>query len=329
MKVIYLYIIILACIVSCKINDKEVQNSITPCLPNSESIVKGEEITISTMINPSRIKISKNFLYISCFKCDTMIYTFSLPDLKLLGHFGNKGNGPEDYLFPIFTNTDNDTISIWGNSNLKKIKQFKVNKSGKWRFIKEYYLKENKAYNQLFTTDSFAFYSEYPPMLILKRINLQNMNEDRYHEFKMNRSISESFFEPNRGDLCGYKNKLAYLYYYKNRIDFLDSNLNISKSYTQTNKTNINTNNHNESFIYYKSYFAGIEHLYAINHNDKLKNRKKTCKLEIFTWNGILSKKIYLNPSIDIFAVDETDNILYGYNYDTPDIFYKYNLHIQ
>lgn len=40
-------------------------------------------------------------------------------------------------------------------------------------------------------------------------------------------------------------------------------------------------------------------------------------------------KKIDLNPSIDIFAVDEINNILYGYNYDTPDSFYKYNLHPQ
>ncbi|MCD7849984.1 MAG: hypothetical protein LUH63_09750 [Parabacteroides sp.] len=117
------------------------------------------------------------------------------------------------------------------------------------------------------------------------------MNEDRYHEFKMSRSTSESFFEPNRGDLCGYKNKLAYLYYYENRIDFLDNNLNILKSHIQSNQSNIDIKNHNESIIYYRSCFAGTGHLYAINHNDKSKNRKKICTLEVFTWDGTFSKK--------------------------------------
>lgn len=324
----YLCIVICILLTSCVNNKTQKENKEKSIISNKISIY-GNKIPINVIIEPSRIKIDEDLLYISCFRCDTMIYIFSLPDFKLLNSFGQRGNGPEDFLFPVFTNAKNDTIGIWGYADLKKIKQFKTNKKGDLYFLEEFHLDENKAYNQLFKIrDSIVFYNDYPPYLTLKKINLNTSKNQEYYKYKMDKDITNSFFMDNKGDLCISDNHIAYLYYYKHKIDFFDLNLNLIKSYNgSSKKIEINTKDMKESVVYYIHSFAGYKYLYAINNAQPLKNKKESiCTLEIFDWYAKMISSIQLKPSVDIFVVDEKRNILYGYNYSIPDYFHQYDL---
>lgn len=77
----------------------------------------------------------------------------------------------------------------------------------------------------------------------------------------------------------------------------------------------------------YITSFAGEKYLYAINHAQAFKNKKThACTLEIFSWDGRLNSTVELSPAVDIFVVDEKNQLLYGYNYNRPDYFYQFDI---
>lgn len=291
--------------------------------------IEGTPLPIDAIFEPARLQIGDGLLYVSCFKGDTLIYTFSLPDCKLLNRFGRRGQGPDDLMFPTFPYAKKDTVSIWGYPDMKKIKTFRVDKTGAWHSISEQLLPENQAYNQLFIADdSLAYYNAYPPSLTLKKINLHTGMYEKEHTFEMDKESGKAFFAKNKGDLAVSGRHIAYLYYYADRIDFFDPDFRLQATYRGPHtQSAIEERDMRESIVYYLVSFAGEKYLYAVNHGRPLKySTPESCTLEIFDWNGRLKKTVRLSPAVDLFAVDEKNNQVYGYNHSRPDHFYRYSL---
>lgn len=257
-----------------------------------------------------------------------MVYTYSLPDLNLLNSHGVKGSGPEDFMFPVFTQAFDNMVSMWGYTDLRKVKLCQVDTSGVFTTVAEFMLPENKAYNQLFTLgDSVAFYNDFPPNLTLKKLDLKQGKELKEHTFEMDQSKGNSFFTQNKGDLCVSSKGLAYLYYYKDRIDFFDLDFQPVQTHApQKVKQQIDTQDWQNSTIYYIASYARDQYLYAIKLADRLNANAKDCTLEIFGWDGTLINSYSLNPVIDLFVVDESNQMLYGVNREWPDYIYKFKL---
>lgn len=216
-----------------------------------------------------------------------------------------------------------------GVFRFKKIKQFKVENNGKWNFIKEHILNEEKPYNQIYLIkDSIIFYNDYPPELEIKKINMIHPSIYSTHKFPMNQDFTNAFFMNNKGNIVASNNGVAYLYYYKDRIDFFDFDLNlIQTSEAAGFKEHIDNKEIEKSILYHTSHYGGEKYLYTINMKSSLKNaEKKYCNFEIFNWNGDAIRTYKLFPAINIFVVDEKFNKIYGYNYDLPNSFYVYNL---
>lgn len=322
---------ILTCIMAgsvcyaCHVEPNEKQPTVETA---KKEYLKRESIFIDEVIRPARMAISNNQLYISCFSCDTMVYTYSLPDLNLLNSHGIKGSGPEDFMFPVFTQAFDNMVSMWGYTDLRKVKLCQVDTSGVFTTMAEFMLPENKAYNQLFTLgDSVAFYNDFPPNLTLKKLDLKQGKELKEHTFEMDQSKGNSFFAQNKGDLCVSSKGLAYLYYYKDRIDFFNLDFQLVQTHApQKVKQQIDTQDWQNSTIYYIASYAGDQYLYAIKLADRLNANAKDCTLEIFGWDGTLINSYSLNPVIDLFVVDESNQMLYGVNREWPDYIYKFKL---
>lgn len=333
MKHLYLFIILFS-LFSCREKPKPALSPSAPAPGRSLLLaqappVEGTPLPIDAIFEPARLQIGDDLLYVSCFKGDTLIYTFSLPDCKLLNRFGRRGQGPDDLMFPTFPYAKKDTVSVWGYPDMKKIKTFRVDKTGAWHPIGEQYLPENQAYNQLVkANDSLAYYNAYPPSLTLKKINLHTCSYEKEHTFEMDKETGKAFFAKNKGDLALSGRHLAYLYYYADRIDFLDPDFRLQTTYRgPRSQSAIEERDMRESIVYYLASFAGEKYLYAVNHGRPLKYRTpESCTLEIFDWNGRLKKTVQLSPGVDLFAVDEKNNQVYGYNYSRPDHFYRYPL---
>lgn len=321
--------------ISCKNEDKKegllnkIENN-NHFRSKSAKIIQGTEMFVDVILHPNRMEIGKEMLFVSCFKCDTMIYTFSLPNMELLSCFGQKGEGPEDFLFPVFCSSEGNNVSVWGGADLKLISQFEVNKDGNWFFRKSFELKENKPYNQArLLKDSFFIYNEFPPKLSIEKINLYDQDKTKHLKFDIDKEIKESFFQKNKGDLLASNNGIAYLYYYKDQIDFYDLNLNILVSHSNENsRVDVNSENYKNSQVYYVNSYAGDKYLYASKRGKPLSvllNTSFGC-IEVYDWNGNKITEFKPNPTPNLFVVDEKNSVLYGYNYDYPDCFFKYDL---
>ena len=321
-----MYLFIFSCIICFSCHEKNNTKTTTISGKANVEYVYGERLLLDVILHPARMAIGNDLLFVSCFSCDTMLYTFSLPEMKLLNSHGFKGTGPEDFIFPVFTDVHDSIINIWGYTDFRKIKQYYVDSFGNFLFKKEFMLEENKAYNQLFTKkDSFAFYNDFPPSLALRRVDLDSKNEKEY-SFEIDQEEGYTFFNKNKGDLCVSNNGIAYLYYYKNRIDFFDFEFNLLESYIQNEDVHIDIQNWNNNVVYYVSSFSGNRYLYAINHSNKLSVKSTETQLEVFDWKGSFVRSYILKPAVDLFVVDEEHNILYGFDSENPDFICKYKL---
>lgn len=331
-------LICLSCLIfsfSCKNkNEKEELSNrierVNDCDSNSVKVVQGTEIAVETILHPNRMEIGNGMLFVSCFKCDTMIYTFSLPDMKFLNCFGQKGVGPEDFLFPVFCSSKNNRVSVWGLSDLRQIRQFDVNKDGKWIFRKSFELIDSKPYNQPYLLrDSFFVYNEFPPELSIEKISLYNKAKTKQLKFEMDKEIRESFFQANKGDLLASDKGIAYLYYYKDQIDFYDFDLNLLVSHIDKNShVDVNDKNYKESQVYYVNSYAGDKFLYASKRGKSLSlliDSSLGC-IEVYDWSGNKITEFKLNPTPNQFVVDEINSVIYGCNYDYPDCLFKYDI---
>ena len=323
MKHVCLFIMMICLCVSCQ---QRQEKTVRVESSAKKDYLPEEKIFIDRVIQPARMALGNNQLHISCFACDTMVYTFSLPDLTLLNSHGVKGNGPEDFMFPVFTQAHGNLVSMWGYADLRKIRQYQVDSSGRFTLRKEYLLSDNKAYNQLFTLgDSLAFYNDFPPNLTLKKMDLmENGKELKEFHFSTEQDAGNSFYSKNKGDLCVSSKGLAYLYYYQDRIDFFDLDFNIIQNVSgQSGKVTIDSNDWQNNLVYYVASYAGENYLYAIKLANRLNAISKDCTLEILDWNGILVASYPLISVINRFVVDEQNKLLYGVNDDWPDYIYK------
>ncbi len=92
----------------------------------NQDLIKPIEVFIKEPIDPARMIILNRSLFVSCFKCSPMIYTFSVPKLEMKDSFGIKGQGPDEFNFAVFGAGSESDLYIWGYSNLKQINQYKV-----------------------------------------------------------------------------------------------------------------------------------------------------------------------------------------------------------
>ena len=66
----------------------------------------------------------------------------------------------------------------------------------------------------------------------IERVNLYDLSKTKQLKFDKDKEITESFFQMNKGDLLASDSGIAYLYYYKDQIDFYDFDLILIKSHS-------------------------------------------------------------------------------------------------
>jgi hypothetical protein len=300
--------------------------------PNSFDL-KGRKIVVDDVFKLTRMIVLDDLLFISCFECDTMLFVYSLPEFKLIRNYGNKGQGPGELLYPIFLAGSSNRLNLWGFSELKKIKQFDVTNVADITLIKEFVLSYPTGYNDMhIVKDSFLIYSEFPEKLAMTKMNLYNQEDKIEYNFKENpKTGKEMFFQDNQGHLAASDKGIAYLYYYKNKIDFFDLNLSLVGT---TNSKNINPsiivdiNLAGENTVYYKQFYSGKESLYVHykgfpSKNDNLNHG--AC-IEQYDWRGNKIAQYNLDVPIDIFVVNESQSKLYTYSQADEDCFYEFDL---
>jgi hypothetical protein len=300
--------------------------------PNSFDL-KGEKIVVDDIFKITRMIVIDDLLFISCFDCDTMLFVYSLPEFKFIRNYGTKGQGPGELLNPVFLAGSSDRLNLWGFSEFKKIRQYDVNDVAEMGLIKEFILSDLIGYNDMhLIKDSFLIYNGIPEKLSIVKINLYNQEDKIEHAFKENSRIGkETFFQENLGHLAASDKGIAYLYQYKNKIDFFDLNLNLvgttdSKEISLGMQVDINLVG--ENTVYYNSFYSGKEFLYVLYKGFPPKNdhlNHGAC-IEQYDWSGNKVAQYILDVPIDLFVVNESQNKLYTFKQTDEDFFYEFDL---
>jgi hypothetical protein len=291
---------------------------------------EGVPVSMNAILYPARMQVGGGNLYVSCFNCDTMVYVFSLPGLQLVQSVGIKGQGPDDFMFPVFCGAAEREVTLWGFADLRRVATYHAGPEGIGDRKAEFRLKENDAYNNShLVKDSFFVYNLMPQEMGIGRIDLYNDMAIVKKTYPMDQDPAYSFYNSTMGTVAASDAGIAYLYEYRNEIDFYDTSLNMkSAKSSDKNRFHVDKQNREDNILYYLSAFAGERYLYALNYGDRQKSaaRPSASLLEVYDWEGNRVGQFRLNPPLDLFVVDESSRTLYGYNAQLPDSFYKYSL---
>ncbi|GHT65360.1 hypothetical protein AGMMS50239_24950 [Bacteroidia bacterium] len=314
-----------------------------------EYSLKHKKIFVDEIFQPDKLAIVSDYLFLTCSVCDSMIFQFSLPDFKIIHKFGHKGQGPGEFLHPYIFSDNPNRLTIWGFSDLKKIRQYYICRDNNIIDIKhdnkiiltnpnkEFVMSEYQGYNQIhLIRDSFLVFSAIPTKFLLGKINLYDQMQVNEYNLKLNPDVKEVFFQDNMGVLSASDEGIAFLYKYKNKIDFFDTNFNlITSTNSDAKKLAVSTDPSLSSFAEnincYNGYYSGHKYLYALyfgySFEDSKKPEYKPC-VEKYDWKGKKIAKYNLDVRINLFAVNEDTNKLYGYNSSDEDYFYEFDLSV-
>jgi hypothetical protein len=337
------YFFITVTLLTCCSNDKSTKQTDIPVVKNmfdKEYLITPKKIFINEIFHPETMLILDDYLFLSCSKCDTVIFQFSLPDFMFIRKYGVMGPGPDEFQIPILISNGSDKLTVWGFSELKKIRQYFIDNGNNISLSnpdKEFSMSKIQLRNHMhLLKDSFLVYSAIPEKFLLRKINLYDQTQIIEHELKINTNVKEPFFQDDMGLLAASDQGIAYLYKYKNKIDFFDLNLNIVNSTNpDAKKISIDTNPSESSvkrnITYYSGYYSGKNYLYASYRGYSLADSKLPGHyhiIEQYDWKGNKIAKYILNTSLYSYAINEKTNKLYGYNSNDGNYFYEYDLSV-
>lgn len=309
----------IACLYSC------IDKSIPIKFPE-EKTVSAIKIPIEEVFSANFMTKKSNYLTFISIKSDTMIYFYSFPDLKFVTKMGIKGKGPDEFLLPMFVETSNDDLCLWGYSNPLLIKQFSLNANVNFQLINEFHLKRYEAFNQMhIVQDSIFVYSTLPMEYAIKLYDLKNSRQIGKIKIEKDNNRNSSLCS-NRGIIAANDSCIVYVYNYKRRIDLYDiKTLELKKTLKGNYNFQKPRDDYQENINYYLNVVAGKECFYALYRGDKYKNIKKNA-IEVFDYNGNPIIKYHFDIAPNLFYVDEANGVMYGYVYKYPDAIFKYLL---
>jgi hypothetical protein len=302
--------------------------------PKEIKLVVKKEIKfdkIGPLINPSDLYIKNDFLFISSSKTDSILYIYSLPELKYVNSYGRHGAGPNEFgeCFSFCMSSDS-LIYFKGYSNPMQISSHKVDKNGLPVIQQKYKIKNAVLTN--FTsvlTDSIFMYFDID-QLTIKQLSIKNGKIIR--ELKMPKDDhKEPFFYSNQGVLASNGRSIVYTYSYKKQIDIYDVNLSLKKSVVWDHKQIKPTiGDFNNTVHEYLNIYAGQKYFYVLysgmSDASNSKTPQKNYSLEVYDYNGNPVVKYALEKIPVSFTVDEKRGLLYGFDYRNEGIFYVYEM---
>ena len=286
---------------------------------------------IGPLINPLDLYMKNDYLFISSSKTDSILYIYSLPDIKYINSYGRQGAGPDEFggCF-CFCKSSNNFIYFKGYSNPMQIGSYKVDKNGSPIIQQRYKLKHAVMTNFVsILNDSIYLYFDIDQLTIVQ-VNLKNGKKIR--DLKLEKDDhKEPYFYSNQGVLASNGNSIVYTYSYKKQIDIYDINLSLKKTIIWDYKNIKPTvGDFDNAIHHYLNVYAGEKYFYALysgmSEKSNSKTPQKNYSLEVYDYDGNPVIKYALEKIPVSFTVDEKRGLLYGFDYRNEGVFYVYEM---
>jgi len=275
--------------------------------PEKKELISEKEI-LKEIISPDFLTRIDNKLIISSSQSDSMLYVYSLPDLKYLNRTGKKGRGPEEInLFPMFCESLNKTLYVWGYGK-KAIRKFDVNQNGELKLNDTINLPMYDEFNYMHIFNDSLFIYYLPDNLEIVKYDLKNKKQLDNIRMKKD-DHNESFFYSNRGTIAANDSFVVFAYLFKKEINIYRLNdFKLHKKITGNYKYQSPIIGDLNPLTYYTQIVAGENFFYALC--------KKNKRMEVYDYNGSFVNEFTFDITPLLFAVDEYNKTIYGYAND-------------
>lgn len=285
-----------------------------PSFPIEETITP-ELMPLQGITNPITVEVKHPFLIIENWKrTDSLFHIYDLNSYELKSAFGNKGDGPNEFIFPFLFKSQSPDV-LFEDQNL--VYRFGINEEGQpvFKSVKKAIAIAGTA-NAAFINDTLYVIDagHIAPSLYLLSLNEELPKKEWAYR---NPDLLDYFSDPNAGTVYANEKRIALCYDFKKQIDFMDTDLNLIKSvkfdYDRPADT---TNDGNVKLSYVNSYF-GKRYLYTlflgISWIEHMAKSTHGSFLEVFDLDGNPVARYHLDGRRPTrFAVDEETFTLYG-----------------
>lgn len=299
--------------------------------PQAQHCLKAEQIAITPLVDPDHLTLVGDYVVTCSSHCDTLLSFFRCSDLQYMHGTGRKGSGPHDFTMPWLFNSYDNKLYVRGYGSTNTIGEFSVTEEN-CNLVRQYTSQsELLCVNFGTVTDAqqLIAYRQDAEISILT-YDLAEGTLLNQHKMKLNRDITEDFYQENRGiTAAGKEGVVAYAYRFKNRIDFFkqDEKGELKLICAVGDPTNTNAKkdfrNYSELKNYYVNLTATANHFYALCRNGNEKTDELT--LEVYNAQGKPVAAYRFDTAPILFCVDEKNGYIYGYRYDLPDTFLRYD----
>ncbi|MCG6191055.1 BF3164 family lipoprotein [Maribellus maritimus] len=305
MKKYFIYSVLLLLVNSC--------NTDKASTPERREL-KSDKKLLEEIISPDFLTRVNDNLIISSSnsKSDTMLYIYSLPDLKYVAGAVKKGSGPgEMRLFPMFCESSNQALYVWGYGP-QTIKKFDINKKGELKFLDLIKLPRYESFNNMHILNDSLFIYYLPDNLEIVKVDLKS--NKCLDEIQMEKDAhNESFFYSNRGTIAVNDSFLVFAYLFKKQINIYRVNdFKLEKEIIGDYEHREPVAGDSDTPVYYTQIIAGERFLYALCKE----NKSNGVFMEVYNFDGLIVREFTFDITPNLFAVDENNKTIYGYGYD-------------
>ena len=270
--------------------------------------LKSEKEVLKEIISPDFLTRVDNKLIISSSQSDSMLYVYSLPDLKYLNRTGKKGRGPGEIpFFPMFCESMNRTLYVWGYGP-KTIGKFDINQNGELKVNDTIKLPIYEAFNNMHILNDSLFIYYLPDDLRIVKFDLKNKRYLDIIQLKKD-NHNESFYYSNRGIIAANDSFVVFAYLFKKEINIYRLNdfklHKVIKGDYEYKKPIVGSSDNPK---YYTQIVAGENFFYALCKNDK--------SMEVYDYDGTFVNEFTFDITPSLFAVDENNKTIYGFAND-------------
>ena len=305
-----LYIFIIAiCLGSC--------TSHTTIQFPQNKLLHAEKVPINEIFDGHFLTVNENNLFIQSYRTDSMLFIYSVPNLKFIKATGKKGRGPGEFNMLKFVGARNNYIYLSGYSNPFLINKYKIDSLGNPFLINTFTCQNSKhtIFNQMqIIQDSILLYNNCAYGLGIVKYDLRTNKELNDIPFKEdNKHIPTC--NSNWGTMTANDSVIVYVYSNKRQIDLYDVNTLALKKRIIGNYKYVKPSNPMTDIYYYVNVIGTDKYFYAMYCGLPYQESKEnTNTLEVYDYEGnpIIKYSFDFSPSTE-FCVDEKNGMIYSY----------------
>ncbi|MGL5562137.1 MAG: hypothetical protein ACRDCN_05930 [Tannerellaceae bacterium] len=281
-----------------------------------ESSIQQELMPLQGLTTPLLVEIRHPYLIMQNWKQnDSLFHIYDLRTNELKSAFGQKGQGPDDYVLPWLIRSQLKDFIISDN---QAFQFFQINEDGspilKTRILPKY---NNNINEGAFINDSIFVVDAQYTGPYLYTFNVDSDVPLKTLKYR-NGDIMDVLLDPNMGRVYANEDRIIFSYEYKKEIDFMDTDFNLLKKvkfdFAKSDDAILGSGDEN---IAYGIGYCGKRYFYVISMEQSWKTyREKGMKgsvLEVFDMDGKpVARFPFEGKNPTYFAVDEETFTLYG-----------------